>query len=143
MTTIQQLAQKTQTILSFKVYAKLLAMLVQHWLLFVSCWCYPDRSLQKAARTVQRHGLHLASMFGGQKSLCEAIAITQRCLAAGCRINKPMGRVSLARPGRANPPLPPDPFFGTLARSRVLKMPSGVGAHRRRRPYQKQKPELN
>jgi hypothetical protein len=71
-----------------EVYAKLLGMLVQHWLLLVSCWSYPDRSLHKAARTVQRHGLHLASMFGCPKSLCKAIAIIQRCLAVGCRINK-------------------------------------------------------
>ena len=71
-----------------EVYAKLLTMLVQHWLLLVSCWSYPDRSLQKAARTVQRHGLHLASVFGCQQRLCEAIATIQRCLAAGCRINK-------------------------------------------------------
>jgi len=71
-----------------EVYAKLLAMLVQHWLLLVSCWSYPDRSLQKAARTVQRLSLHLASMFHCQQDLCEAIATIQRCLAAGCRINK-------------------------------------------------------
>ena len=71
-----------------EIYAKLLAMLVQHWLLLVSCWSYPDRSLQKAARTVQRHALHLASMFDCQQRLCEAIATIGRCLAAGCRINK-------------------------------------------------------
>jgi len=71
-----------------EVYAKLLAMLVQHWLLLVSCWSYPNRSLQKAARTVQRHVLHLASAFGCQKSLCKVIATIQRCLAVGCRINK-------------------------------------------------------
>jgi len=71
-----------------EVYAKLLALLVQHWLLLVSCWSYPNRSLQKAARTVQRHALHLASRFGCQKSLCKVIATIQRCLAVGCRINK-------------------------------------------------------
>jgi hypothetical protein len=32
-----------------EVYAKLLAMLVQHWILVVCCWRYPDRSLTKAA----------------------------------------------------------------------------------------------
>jgi hypothetical protein len=32
-----------------EVYAKLLAMLVQHWILVVCCWCYPNRSLTKAA----------------------------------------------------------------------------------------------
>ena len=46
-----------------EVYAKLLAMLVQHWVFLVSFWAYPDRSLTKAAQTVQKHALHLASAF--------------------------------------------------------------------------------
>jgi len=71
-----------------EVYAKLLAMVVQHWLLLVSCWAFPDRSLQKAVRTVQKHALHLASYFGYEQRLCEVIGIIQRSLAAGCRINK-------------------------------------------------------
>lgn len=71
-----------------EVYAKLLAMLVQHWLFLVSCWTYPDRSLRKAAQTVRRHALHLASSFGCLERLCEAIAIIRRCLSVGCRINK-------------------------------------------------------
>jgi IS4 transposase len=37
-----------------EVYAKLLAMLVQHWVFLVSLWAYPDRSLPKAAQTVQK-----------------------------------------------------------------------------------------
>jgi len=41
-----------------EVYAKL-AMFIQQWLLLVSCWSYPDLSLQKAVRTVQRYALHL------------------------------------------------------------------------------------
>lgn len=71
-----------------EVYAKLLAMLVQHWLLLVSCWSYPGRSLWKAAQTVRRHALHLASMFAWEQRLVEAINVIRRCLAAGCRINK-------------------------------------------------------
>jgi hypothetical protein len=43
-----------------EVYAKLLAMVVQHWLFLVSCWAYPHRSLTKAAQTVQKHALHVA-----------------------------------------------------------------------------------
>lgn len=43
-----------------EVYAKLLAMVVQHWLLLVGCWAYPDRSLVKAAQTVRTFALSLA-----------------------------------------------------------------------------------
>jgi hypothetical protein len=63
-------------------------MLVQHWLVLVSCWVYPDRSVRKAAHTVQHHALHLASVFTSRRRLSEALAVIQRCLAVGCRINK-------------------------------------------------------
>ena len=71
-----------------EVSAKLLAMLVQHWVFLVSCWAYPDRSLTKAAQTVQKHALHLASAFARVKRLAEALLLVQRCLAAGCRMNR-------------------------------------------------------
>ena len=70
------------------VYATLLAMVVQHWVLLASCWQYPDRSLRKAAQTVQKHALHLASAFQTHTALEAALTIIQRCLASGCRINK-------------------------------------------------------
>ena len=71
-----------------EVYAKLLAMVVQHWLLLVGCWTYPDRSLVKAAQTVRQHALHLASALACRSLLCRALGVIQRCLAAGCRINR-------------------------------------------------------
>jgi hypothetical protein len=71
-----------------EVYAKLLAMVVQHWLVLVGCWRSPHRSLTKAAQTVQKHALHLASTFGRLSSLVTAITTVQRCLAAGCRMNR-------------------------------------------------------
>jgi Transposase DDE domain len=71
-----------------EVYAKLLAMLIQHWLLLVSCWTYPNRSLTKAAQTIQQHALHLASAFAPVRRLCTALLTVKRCLAAGCRMNR-------------------------------------------------------
>ena len=71
-----------------EVYAKLLAMLVQHWVFLVSCWVYPDRSLTKAAQTVQKHALHLASSFASIKRLADALLPVKRCRAAGCRMNR-------------------------------------------------------
>jgi hypothetical protein len=70
-----------------EVLAKLLAMVVQHWLLLVSCWAYPDRSLVKAAQTIRTPALHLASALTYPALLCRAIGVIQRCLAAGCRLN--------------------------------------------------------
>jgi hypothetical protein len=71
-----------------EVYAKLLAMVVQHWLLLTGCWAYPDRSLVKAAQTVREHAMHLASALACPLLLCRAIGVIHRCLAAGCRLNR-------------------------------------------------------
>jgi hypothetical protein len=71
-----------------EIYAKLIGVVVQHWIFLVGCWQYANRSLTKAAQTVQKHAWHLASVFGQVSRLSEALAIVQRCLAAGCRINK-------------------------------------------------------
>ena len=70
------------------VYAKLLAMLVQHGGFLGSFWTYPDRSLTKAAQTVQKHALHLASAFPSLQRLRQALLTVKRCLAAGCRMNR-------------------------------------------------------
>ena len=74
-----------------EVYAKLLAMLVQHWLFLVSNWACPARSLRKAAQTVQKHALHLASAFGCREQLEAGITVIQRCLSFGCRLNRRKG----------------------------------------------------
>ncbi len=71
-----------------EVYAKLVAMLVQHWILVLSCWQYPDRSLTKAAQTVRKLALHLACMLADGHQLVAALALIQECLIVGCRINK-------------------------------------------------------
>ena len=71
-----------------EVYAKLLGMVVQHWVLLVSCWSYANRSLAKASRTVRRHALHLAAVVAQRQLVCKTLEIIQRCLKQGCRINR-------------------------------------------------------
>lgn len=71
-----------------EVYGKLLAMVIQHWLLLTTCWHYPDRSLMKAAQTVQAQALHLAWAIAHRDRVQHVLHIIQRCLAVGCRINK-------------------------------------------------------
>lgn len=71
-----------------EVYAKVLAMLVLHWVLLVSCWQYPNRSLSKAAQTVQHHALALArALVTSVPRLVEALDVIRGCLAVGGRIN--------------------------------------------------------
>lgn len=71
-----------------EVFAKLLAMVVQHWLLLVSCWAFPDRSLLKAAQTIRQHALSIASSLAYPAFLDHILAVVQRCVAAGCRLNR-------------------------------------------------------
>ena len=73
-----------------EVYAKLIVMLIQHWILLAGCWEYPDRSLFKAVKTIQKHAMNIACAFasGHVARLYEALKIIRQCLSVGCRINK-------------------------------------------------------
>lgn len=70
-----------------EVYAKLLVLLIQHWVLLLSCWEYPNRSLVKAAQTIRKYVYYLAAVLETD-SLCEALRLIQRALTVGCRLNK-------------------------------------------------------
>ena len=71
-----------------EVYAKLLGMLMQHWILLVSFWRFANRSWVKASHTIRKHALHLASTFANCATFEAAIQVVNHCLEAGCRINK-------------------------------------------------------
>lgn len=70
-----------------EVYAKLLAVVVQHWLLVTSCWTAPDKSLVKAAQTVRSDAPLLARALAGLLPLAVALEHLARTIAAGCRLN--------------------------------------------------------
>ena len=63
-------------------------MLIQHWVVLVSLWASPDRRLTKAAQTVQKHALPLASAFPSVQRLGPALLTVKRCLAVGCRMHR-------------------------------------------------------
>lgn len=71
-----------------EVYAKLLALVIQHWILLVGCWAYPNRSLVQAAQAVRQSTILLASAFAGLLELTAALDQLCRCLAVGCRMNR-------------------------------------------------------
>lgn len=71
-----------------EVYAKLIAMVVQHWMFLVGCWVHPNRSLVKAAQTVRDYAPMLGSALAGYIDLTVTLEQIQRCLAAGCRMNR-------------------------------------------------------
>lgn len=70
-----------------EVYAKLLALVVQHWLLMLGCWDVPDRSLVKAVQVLRKHAFHLAAVFAHPARLTSVLRLLQRTLRR-CRIQK-------------------------------------------------------
>jgi hypothetical protein len=70
-----------------EVYAKLLAMVVQQWVLAVSCWSYPDRSLVKATQVVRDHAVELASARVRSERLAEVLETIAIVLKRTGRMN--------------------------------------------------------
>ena len=72
-----------------ELYAKLIGMIVQHWLLLTGAWQNPARSLVKASKTIRRHAMQVACALasGGFPRLIEVCQIIASCLAKGCRMN--------------------------------------------------------
>jgi Transposase DDE domain len=70
-----------------ELYAKLIAMLLQHWLLVVGCWQDPHRSLSKAAKAVRSHANMLAAALVGDLPLPRVLRRIQRAMGRGARLN--------------------------------------------------------
>ena len=71
-----------------ELYAKVIAMIIQHWIVLTGCWGYADRSLMKASATVRRMTMCLVTALKSASRLAEAIEVIAACVASGCRINK-------------------------------------------------------
>ena len=73
-----------------EVYAKLIAMIIQHWILLTHSWHYPERSLTKAARVIARYAFCIAGAVavGQSQRLAEVLITIGQSLAVGCRIYK-------------------------------------------------------
>lgn len=70
-----------------EVYAKLIGLLLQHWLLIVGCWQQPLRCLTKAAKAVRSHVGHLVLALQGELSWEVALGRTLRATQTGARQN--------------------------------------------------------
>lgn len=85
---IDQWRSKNPQRILCEFYAKLLAMLVLHWVLLLGSWSRVDRSMFKAAQTVQSHALHVMLSLERVSLLRAALLVLEHTLAAGCRIGK-------------------------------------------------------
>lgn len=73
-----------------EIFAKLLGMVVQHWLLLVGCWSHRDRSLVKASRSVRRYAssLAVAVRYCHGHMVFAILANIEKDLRTGCRVNR-------------------------------------------------------
>lgn len=71
-----------------EVYAKLIAVVIVHWLSLVSIWERPDRSLPKATKAVAKFAVALALALPNRADLSNVLTRLQMCLRATCRMNR-------------------------------------------------------
>jgi Transposase DDE domain len=76
-----------------EVYAKLLAMVVQHWLLLLGGG-FSDRSQRKAARQVRRQAVKVASVLGRGRELRRVLRLLAGILRRCGRVNRRRKRPS-------------------------------------------------
>lgn len=62
-------------------YAKLLALLVQPWVILVGCWQRLDRSLHRAAQLIRKHAFALALPLTDLHALTDALLRLTQALA--------------------------------------------------------------
>ena len=70
-----------------EIYAKLLGLLITHWLTLIECWQAPNRSLVKARQVVQWMAPVLALGVAGVVPLAPMVQRTSRSMASGCTVN--------------------------------------------------------
>ena len=71
-----------------QVYAKLIAMVVQHWVVLVSSWEHVDRSLVKVCQTIVKYAWEMAEAVGNRAAVGRIIGKLRTICARGCRMNK-------------------------------------------------------
>jgi hypothetical protein len=78
-----------------EVYAKLLVMLMQHWVAITCGWQHPNRSWVKTAQTIRQHVISLASALGSEERMTQVFRTIQVCLAKGARLNTRKTKLNL------------------------------------------------
>jgi hypothetical protein len=71
-----------------EVYAKMIAVVVQHWLLVAGCWKDSRRSLTKAAAVVKQQALSMVAALRDRTQLIWALRVAVNGMAAGTRMHK-------------------------------------------------------
>jgi hypothetical protein len=68
-------------------YAKLIGMIIVHWMMIVGCWQVPSRSMVKAAKAIRHQILLIARALAGRETLSAVLQEITQGLDR-CRIDK-------------------------------------------------------
>jgi hypothetical protein len=71
-----------------QLYAKLIAMVVQHWMALVSSWEHVDRSVVKVCQTIKKYAWDMAEAIGDHAAIRRIMGKLRTICAKGCRMNK-------------------------------------------------------
>src|SRR5258708_29121977 len=85
--------------------AKLIGLLLQHWLIILFAWQDERRSLVKLAQVVRDTACSLLEALAGNHSLCSVLQSIQRRMRSGCQMNtrrKHPNSAQLLRRGSTN-----------------------------------------
>jgi len=71
-----------------ELYARLIGLLLQHWLILLFAWQDEQRSLVKLAQVVRDTACSLLEALAGDRSLRSALHVIQRRMRSGCQMNR-------------------------------------------------------
>jgi hypothetical protein len=71
-----------------ELYAKLIGLLLQHWVIVLFAWQDPQRSLVKLAQVVRDTGWLLMDALAGHRSVRSVLQLIRRHMRGGCQMNK-------------------------------------------------------
>lgn len=80
-----------------QLYAKLLAMLVQHWVLLLACWQDPHRSMEAVAEVVRENVALLVHGLTRRLALTTVLRLVCEAVAGQCSIPARQTRLSTSR----------------------------------------------
>lgn len=71
-----------------EVFAKMIAMILQHWMLLATCWRYADRSLRRATKAVRRLAGMLAASLHRTRDMMRVVTLIDLSLRRTARIDR-------------------------------------------------------
>jgi hypothetical protein len=71
-----------------ELYAKLIGVVISHWIQVLCLWQYPDRSLFKAVKVIQKYAMVIALSLEENDLLDKVLSTISHCLGVGCSVNK-------------------------------------------------------